>query len=217
MKENLTELIYILDMSGSMNPLKNDTIGGFNSMIEEQKNAPGEAYVTTVLFNHCYEVLHDHVNINEVEEMNESTYIPMGATAMNDAIGFTIDNIGKRLAETPEEERPSKVIVTIVTDGYENASKEYSLATVKEKITTQREVYNWMFVFLGANIDTMKTTEDLGIDARFAKTYTASGVGTQSVYKSVSKLSSGARGVSEAEWTTMACMDYLSSELDEVK
>lgn len=123
MKKNLTELVFILDRSGSMYSLVSDTIGGFNAMIENQKKEPGEAYVTTVLFNDYYELLHDHINIREIYPIIDEEYYVRGCTALLDAIGKTINSIGARLNDTPENERPDKVIFVIMTDGYENASK----------------------------------------------------------------------------------------------
>ena len=118
MNQNLTEMVLILDMSGSMSPLTSDTIGGYNTLINQQKNEPGNAKVTTVLFDNRYIMLHDNVDIQEVSEMTAREYMPCGMTAMLDAIGRTINSVGQRLANMPEEERPAKVIFTIITDGY---------------------------------------------------------------------------------------------------
>lgn len=216
MNQNLTEMVFILDMSGSMCHLTSDTIGGYNSLIKQQKEEPGEANVTTVLFDNRYIMLHDRVNIKDVPEMTTSDYMPYGSTALLDAVGQTINYIGQKLAATPENERPAKVIVTIITDGYENASKEFSWGKIKEMITHQREKYNWTFTFLGANIDTMEVSNNLGIDARLSKTYTASKDGTDSVYCAVSKGLSFARSVSAQD----VCLDFaenISTILDEVK
>lgn len=216
MNQNLTEMVFILDMSGSMCHLTSDTIGGYNSLIKQQKEEPGEANVTTVLFDNGYIMLHDRVNIKDVPEMTTSDYMPYGSTALLDAVGQTINYIGQKLAATPENERPAKVIVTIITDGYENASKEFSWGKIKEMITHQREKYNWTFTFLGANIDTMEVSNNLGIDARLSKTYTASKAGTDSVYCAVSKGLSFARSVSAQD----VCLDFaenISTILDEVK
>lgn len=182
MKKNLTEMIFILDRSGSMDRLTDDTIGGFNSMIESQKNEPGEAYVTTVLFDDEYELLHDHVNIQDIKPITRNEYYAIGYTALLDAVGKTINSVGARLSSTPEDERPEKVIFVITTDGMENASREFARDKVKEMIEHQQSKYSWVFMFLGANMDAVSEADSLGINTNFARTYTASGLGTQSVY-----------------------------------
>ncbi|MCD7884168.1 MAG: VWA domain-containing protein [Lachnospiraceae bacterium] len=193
MKDNLTELVFILDRSGSMGRLTSDTIGGFNSMIEKQKAEPGEAVVTTVLFDNRYEVLHDHVPLAEIKPMTSKEYFARGTTALLDAVGMTINTIGARLNATPEAERPGKVIIVITTDGLENASHEYSRAQVKDMITHQQEKYSWNFLFLGANMSAVKEAGNLGIDADFARTYTASSVGTHRLFAGVSATMSAMR------------------------
>jgi len=187
MNNNLTELVFILDRSGSMQNLTSETIGGFNSLVEKQKH-DGNAYLTTVLFDDAYELLHDHIDIHQVPTLTERDYYARGCTALLDAVGRTIDTVGHRLSQTPEQERPGKVIFTITTDGFENASQEYSLARIKEMITHQRTVYKWEFVFLGANIDAPKTARTLGIPQRMAKTYAASPSGCRSTYTVMDKL-----------------------------
>lgn len=205
MKKNLTEMVFILDRSGSMYSLTDDTIGGFNSMIEKQKNEEGEAYVTTVLFDTRYEYLHDHVNIQDVEPITNEDYRPGGCTALLDAVGNTINSIGSRLSNTPEDERPEKVVIVITTDGMENASREFTRSKVKEMIEHQQSKYSWLFIFLGANIDAVSEANTLGIKTDFAKTYTASVDGVESVYASVSDALSCAR----------CYADSLSSNYDE--
>ena len=202
MKKGLTELVFILDKSGSMEHLTDDTIGGFNSMIEQQKQEDGEAYVTTVLFSSFSQVLHDHVNIQDVQPITKKDYVPMGMTALLDAIGNTINSIGKRLSDTPEDERPEKVVFVITTDGMENASQEHTRSQIKAAIEHQQDKYSWVFMFLGANIDAVSEGSSLGIKSGYSKTYTASGIGTQSVYKATSDVISCAR----------CCVDGLSSE-----
>ena len=195
MKKNLTEMVFILDRSGSMQNLTTDTIGGFNSMIENQKSEDGEAYVTTVLFDDNYELLHNHVNIQDIKPITSKEYYARGMTALLDAIGKTINTIGNRLSNTPEDERPDKVIFVITTDGLENASREFNKKTVREMIEHQQDKYSWTFMFLGANMDAVSEAASLGINTDFAKTYTASNIGTQSVYTSMSKAMSCARSV----------------------
>lgn len=194
LKKNLTELVFILDRSGSMYQLVNDTIGGFNSMIEEQKKEPGEAYVTTVLFDGQYELLHDHIDLKEVKPITDKEYYARGSTALLDAVGKTINSIGARLNNTPEDERPDKVIFVITTDGYENCSREFNRTQIKEMIEHQQNKYSWTFMFLGANMDAVSEAATLGINTNFAKTYTANSIGTESVYRSVSCAMASARG-----------------------
>lgn len=218
MKKGLTQMVFILDMSGSMHRLTNDTIGGFNTMIEQQKKEPGEARVTTVLFDNRYILLHDGLDINEVPKMTTDDYAPLGMTAMLDAVGKTINSVGQQLAELPEEERPEKVMVTIVTDGAENASQEYTWENVKKMITHQREKYSWIFTFLGANIDTMEVSGNLGIDSRLSKTYFASEIGTEAVFRATSESLSFARSIDDAQaMKCVATLDSLSSILDKVE
>lgn len=186
MKKDLVELVFILDRSGSMSNLTQDTIGGFNSMIERQKNEPGEARVTTVLFDDQYEILHDHVDIKEIKPLTDKEYYARGMTALLDAIGRTVNSVGKRLADTPEDERPEKVIVVITTDGFENASREFKKDDVKSMIEHQQSKYSWMFMFLGANMDAVEEASSLGVNSKFARTYTNSSKGVGSVYTAMS-------------------------------
>lgn len=193
MKENLTEIVFILDESGSMQSLANDTIGGFNSYVEEQKKEPGEAYMTTVLFDDRYIVLHDHVNIQDVPPLTRREYSPLGMTALMDAIGKTINSVGQRLSSTPEEERPAHVIFVITTDGYENDSKEFTRAKVKEMIEHQQTKYSWQFLFLGAGIDAYQEAESIGIGGVHTMSASHSSFGAQSIYTSVSNASKAVR------------------------
>ena len=153
MKKNLTLIAVILDESGSMSSCKSDTIGGFNEFVTSQQKIKGEANVTFVKFSDYYKIINDATPINHVSHLNESNYTPSNSTALLDAVGKTINSIGKRLANTPENERPEKVIMAIITDGYENDSKEFSRKQIFDMVTHQREKYNWQFIFLGANID----------------------------------------------------------------
>ena len=187
MNNNLTELIFILDRSGSMQDLAAETINGFNSLVEKQKHT-GNAFLTTVLFDNDYELLHDHIDIRQVPTLTSNEYYARGCTALLDAIGRTINSVGNRLSQTPEEARPGKVICTITTDGLENASSKYSLSEIKEMITHQRNVYKWEFVFLGANIDAIETAESIGISRKRAKTYTASPDGCRSTFSVMDKM-----------------------------
>ena len=222
MNNNLTEMVFILDMSGSMSDLASDTIGGYNSLIEEQKKQAGDANITTVLFDDRYIVLHDRVDIKKVNPLTSNEYCPRGMTAMLDAVGRTINSIGEKLAATPESERPGNVVVTIITDGYENASKEYTWKVVQDMIKEQREKYSWVFTFIGANIDTRTVSESLGIDARLAKSYTANKAGTDSVYKTMSKAVAYTRSVSACKTSNNTALNdeeltEMSAVMDEIK
>jgi len=163
MKKNLTELVFILDRSGSMSDLEKDTIGGYNSFVAKQQEAEGEANLTTVLFDDKYEILHDRADIKNVQPLTGKEYFARGSTALLDAIGKTIIDIGKRIESMTEANRPAKVLFVITTDGHENASREFSAAKIKEMIEHQTSKYSWEFLFLGANIDAVGTARDLGI------------------------------------------------------
>lgn len=182
MKKNLTEMVFVLDRSGSMSGLAADTIGGFNELIEKQKKIEGDAYVTTVLFDHEYEVLHDHVALGEVAPLTDKEYFARGSTALLDAVGRTIDSVGARLAAAPEEERPEHVVFVITTDGRENSSREYTAKQVREMVEHQQQKYSWQFVFLGANMDAVSEARNLGISAKYAADFTPTGRGVNRMY-----------------------------------
>lgn len=182
MRENLTEMVFVLDRSGSMSGLAADTIGGFNELIEKQKKLEGDAYVTTVLFDHEYEVLHDHVALKDVAPLTDKEYFARGSTALLDAVGRTINAVGARLAATPEEERPAHVVFVITTDGMENASREYTAKQVREMVEHQQQKYSWQFVFLGANMDAVSEARNLGISAKYAADFTPSHSGVRKMY-----------------------------------
>lgn len=217
MKKGLTEMAFILDMSGSMSGLADDTIGGYNSLIEKQKEEDGEAYVSTVLFDDRYIMLHDHINIQDIKPLTNEDYRPMGMTALLDAIGKTVNSIGVRLNDTPEEERPEKVIVVITTDGQENSSREFTKAKIKEMIEHQQSKYNWVFMFLGANMDAVSEAGSLGINTNFARTYTANEKGTEIVYGVLSNTMSTIRD--EAfDWNVQSSSyKAVMDELDKVE
>ena len=185
MKKNLTEIVFILDRSGSMINLVDDTIGGFNAMIEKQKQEPGEAYVSTVLFNHENQVVHDRVNVHKVQPMTRKDYVPAGCTALLDAVGSAIHHIGNVHKYAREEDRPKKTMFVITTDGMENASRNFSYEKVKEMIGRQKEKYGWEFIFVGANIDSAKEAARFGIGEDRAANYHADSVGTGVVYDAV--------------------------------
>lgn len=183
MKKDLTEIIFIADKSGSMQPLIDDTIGGFNGFIDEQKNVDGEACLTTVLFNDHSHVIHDHIDIREVLPMDRSTYIVGGSTAMLDAIGTTIEMVQCRIDNTPYDKRPENIICVITTDGQENASRHYTKNQIQSMIDHQTKGHGWQFIFLGANMDAVSEAASIGIVN--SATYFADGIGTQSVYNAV--------------------------------
>ena len=178
MNENLTELVFILDRSGSMAGLESDTIGGFNSMISKQQKGEGEVLVSTVLFDDQCEVIHDRVKISEVKKMTEDDYYVRGCTALLDAVGGAIHHIGNVHKYAREEDRPAKTLFIITTDGLENASRQYSIKDVKRMIERQKEKYNWEFLFLGANIDAIEVAGSMGISRDRAANYNSDSVGT---------------------------------------
>nr|WP_199222917.1 hypothetical protein [Rhodohalobacter mucosus] len=169
-----------------MNTIKSDAIGGFNTFLAEQKKQPGEASFTFVQFNTEMEVVHENKPLNNVEPITDDDFIPGGATALLDAVGFTIDSTGKRLANTPEANRPEKVIVAILTDGQENSSKEYHLSKIKKMIKHQKEKYSWEFIFLGANQDAFSEAYKIGIDNKDAFNFAATDEGVRSAYNDMS-------------------------------
>lgn len=184
MKNECTELVFILDRSGSMAGLESDTIGGFNGMLDKQKQEPGEAVVTTVLFDDKYELLHDRIPLRAVSPMTDKQYYVRGCTALLDAIGRTISKIDRVQNSMQPEYRAGKVMFVITTDGFENASREFSWAKVKE-LVEQKRAQGWEFLFLGANIDAISTASRFGIAADRAVRYHADSRGTQLNYASV--------------------------------
>ena len=187
MKRNLTELVFILDKSGSMAGLEADTIGGFNAMLMKQQKAEGEAFVTTVLFNHLYELIHDRINVRGISPITKKDYEVGGTTALLDAIGFTIQKMINVQNRTSEDERAEKVLFVITTDGMENASREYTTDKIRKMIQHQKEKYGWEFIFLGANIDAISTAAQFGINKDFAVDYHADDIGTQLNYEAVNE------------------------------
>ena len=185
MKKNLTELVFILDRSGSMAGLEADTIGGFNAMTQKQRKEPGEALVSTVLFDNETEVIHDRIPLDRVPRLTEKEYYVRGCTALLDAVGGAIHHIGNVHKYAREEDRPEKTLFVITTDGMENASRRYTYDKVKAMIERQRETYGWEFLFLGANIDAAREAARFGIRADCAADYHADSIGTEAVYESV--------------------------------
>ncbi|MCD8106655.1 MAG: hypothetical protein LUE20_01655 [Oscillospiraceae bacterium] len=185
MKKNLTEIVFILDRSGSMSGLEEDTIGGFNSMIEKQKNTEGEALISTVLFDNKSEVIHDRVNLKDIKPMTREDYYVRGCTALLDAIGDAIHHIGNIHKYAREEDVPEHTLFVITTDGMENASRHYSSDEVKKMIESRKES-GWEFLFLGANIDAVETARRFGINKDRAVNYHSDHEGTKLNYEVLS-------------------------------
>ena len=185
MKNNITELVFILDRSGSMAGLESDTIGGFNSMIEKQRAQEGECYVSTVLFDHVSEVLHDRVKLAEIQMMTDRDYTVRGCTALIDAIGGAVRHIANIHKYARPEDVPERTVFVIMTDGLENASKRYSSDEVKRMIEHEKSKYGWEFLFIGANIDSVETARRFGIGADRAANYHADHKGTAVVFDAV--------------------------------
>lgn len=192
MKQDYTDIVIVLDRSGSMASVRNDTIGGFNKFVDEQRNVPGEARLTLVQFDDQYEPGVIGAPIREVKPLTHDTYLPRGFTALHGAIGKTIQQAGERFTAMLEAERPAKVIFVIVTDGEENSSHKYEwsrawdMAKVREMIEHQTNAYKWQFVYIGANQDAVLNAQRIGVAASNAINYTANAVGTQDLYDSLS-------------------------------
>ena len=194
--KDCTEIVFVLDESGSMDTIRTDVIGGFNSFVADQKALPGEAYLTLVKFSSYgnMQTVFEHVSIAEVKDLTFGSYTPGGMTALLQAMHVTIDNVGKRLSDLTEDERPNKVIMVIMTDGEENNSgNKYSKKTISEKITHQSEVYKWEFLFPGANQDAIAEGASMGIDGAKSLTYQASARGTKAMYSTISNAVSSYR------------------------
>ena len=214
MNQNGTELVFILDRSGSMAGLESDTIGGFNSLIEKQKQEEGECLVSTVLFNQQCTVLHDRVKLSEVEKMSGKDYTAQGCTALIDALGSAIHHIGNIHKYARKEDVPAKTLFVITTDGLENASRRYSSDEVKKMVERQKEKYGWEFLFIGANIDSVETAGRYGIGADRAVNYHADKQGTEVLYSTVAETLCQVRGGGplEAGWSRKINEDYNSRQ-----
>ena len=211
MKKNLTEIVFILDRSGSMAGLEEDTIGGFNAMIEKQRQEPGEAVVSTVLFDSESTIIHDRVDIQRVAPMTRKEYYVRGCTALLDAVGGAIHHIGNVHKYAREEDRPEKTLFVITTDGMENASRKYTYDRLKAMIERQKERYGWEFLFLGANIDAAREAARFGISEDRAANYNADSVGTNVIYETVSEAITQVRCCAaplSAEWKQRVDEDY---------
>ena len=219
MNKNLTEIAYILDRSGSMQPLAEQAVAAFNSFLEDQKSDTGSARLTLALFDNAYDVPINGVPLEEILPLTAADYEPRGSTALLDAIGQTIEDLGKRLEAIPEAERPGSVIVAIFTDGFENASHRFTWAEVSERIKHQREVYKWEFLFLGANQDAIATAASLNIDACNSSSYVADGVGLRSTSaalsqkaKALRRISSGRASADDVDFMKVPMSDVVHEE-----
>lgn len=209
-----TEMIFILDRSGSMSGLEEDTIGGYKSMLKKQQEEEGQALVTTVLFDHEYKIIHDRENIKNVKPLTGKEYYVRGTTALLDAVGMTIAKIVNARRKTEKDHQPEKTIFVIITDGMENSSQEYSYEKIKKMIDYQKERYSWEFVFLGANIDAVETAASFGIGEDRAANYHADSEGTQLNYEVVSDLIVEMRSQRkvDASWKKRIDEDYKTRD-----
>jgi uncharacterized protein YegL len=214
MKKGLTELVFILDRSGSMGGLESDTIGGYNSMMEKQKKEPGEAIITTVLFDDQYELLHDRIKLSAISTITEKEYFVRGSTALLDAIGKSIHKIVNVQRHTAEEERAERVLFVITTDGMENASREYAYEDIRKMIEHEKEKYGWEFLFLGANIDAVSTAARFGIDSNRAVRFHADKKGTAVNYDVVCKTVASFRASNSINdnWKKLIDDDYQNRD-----
>ncbi len=199
MKKGLTEIVFILDRSGSMSGLETETIGGYNSMLEKQKKEEGEAVISTILFDNQVEILHDRKTLEKVEPITDKEYYVRGCTALLDAVGSAIHRVGKLQKELPEEERPEKTLFIITTDGMENASKEYTYDKLRKMVEKKKRKLHWEFIFLGANIDAVQVAGQFGVAKNRAVRYECDGVGTKLNFEVMSKLVSCARTSASAK------------------
>ena len=210
MKKNLTELVMILDRSGSMGALESDTIGGYNSMLKKQRETDGEVLVSTVLFDDCSEVLYDRVPLEKMPQMTDREYYVRGCTALLDAVGGAIHHIGNVHKYAREEDRPEKTIFVITTDGMENASRRYSCPEVRRMVEHEQEKYGWEFLFLGANMDAISAARSFGIRQDRAVRYACDSAGTSLNFAVVGGAIAKARKgkAIEADWSAPIAEDY---------
>jgi len=209
MKTNLTELVFIIDRSGSMGGLEGDTIGGFNSMLAKQQAEPGECRVTTVLFDNYYEILHDRIDMKAVRPMTDKEYFVRGSTALLDAVGRSINKIGGVQKNTAEDCRAEKVLFVIITDGMENASREFDYSGIKSMIERQKSKYGWEFIFLGANIDAVEVADRFGVARNRAQNFHNDSKGVALNYSVLSETVVAFRGAGiDDNWSEDIQADY---------
>ena len=214
MKKNLTELVAIVDRSGSMDSVKDDAIGGFNAFLKTQKELPGEAYFTLTLFNDTVKI-NPRVPLKEMAELTKLSYDPKGTTALYDAICLTVDDVGKRLAAMREEDRPEKVIVAILTDGAENASKRFRKTDAFTRIQTQRDTYKWEFVFLAAGESAMEEARTIGMDLTKTACFVNDAKGNAAAYSSLCSYSKMYRSADVGDLETLKATVNLQSIVNE--
>lgn len=220
MKKNLTEIVFILDRSGSMAGLEDDTIGGFNAFIEKQKKEDGKALISTVLFDDRSELIYDRVDLSKIEPMTDKQYYVRGCTALLDAVGGAIHHIGNVHKYAREEDRPEKTVFIITTDGMENASRRYGYRQVRQMVEHQKEKYNWEFLFLGANMDAIETARHFGINRDRAVNFECDSEGTRLNYEVLSAAVTGFRACAGAapkmadNWSEAIEKDYEKRHRD---
>ena len=217
MKKGMTEMVFVIDRSGSMTGLEDDTIGGFNSTIKKQKEEEGEAKVTTILFDDRYEVLHDRFDIGQIKAMTSKEYYTRGSTALLDALGRSIHktiNVQKNL---PEDERAENVVFVVITDGYENSSREFSYRDIKKLVKREQEKYGWEFLFLGANIDAVAEGGRMGFRSDRSVRYMHDEIGTGLAYESVNEAVRNLRinRCIEEDWCEEVAKDYAARSKDD--
>ena len=210
MKKALTEMVFILDKSGSMSGLEEDTIGGYNAMLQKQQAVEGECRITTVLFDHGYELLHDRIDLQAVSLISDNEYQVGGTTALLDAIGKTIHKIGNAQKHTADDYRAEKVMFVIITDGLENSSREYSAEKVRAQIERQKTRYGWEFIFLGANIDAVQTAGRFGIAPDRAIDYLADSEGTELNFRVMSRAAASFR---ETGYVDANCFEEIREDV----
>ncbi len=209
MNNNLTELVFVLDKSGSMGGLEKDTIGGFNSMLEKQRKEDGDVVISTVLFDDRMQVIHDRVGIDGIRDLTSEDYQVGGCTALLDALGKSIKHINKVQKALSEDERPAKTMFVITTDGQENSSHEYSYEKIKKMVEKKQEKKQWEFLFLGANMDAISAAANIGIRADRAANFVCDATGTAVNYSALS------RAVSKLRCADVGCVDAALTDWDE--
>lgn len=203
--KDATEILVVMDKSGSMGPRQMDAIGGFNQFLSDQQKEPGEANLTLVLFDTTYTIVFSGKPIKDVQPLTPETYRPGGGTALNDALARAVIETGKRLSDMQETDRPQKVICVVITDGEENSSKEHTKEQVQEMVKHQEEKYDWAFIYLGANVDAFHAAQQIGIKGAMAMNYAPSSIGTRSAYAGTSEAvsrfrSAGKKGLADSSW-----------------